>query len=46
MIFFHVIHHFGLVFDGELTANDFKYLKDMLDTMVDIDIKDKEEFIK
>ena len=30
----------------ELITNDFKYLKDMLDTMVDIDIKDKEEFIK
>ena len=38
--------HFGLVFDGELIANIFKYLRDMLDTMVDVDIKDKEEFIK
>ena len=46
MIFFHVIHHFSLVFDGELIANDFKYHRDILDTMVDVDIKDKEEFIK
>jgi hypothetical protein len=29
-----------------LIANDFKYLRDMLDTMVDVDVKDKEEFIK
>jgi hypothetical protein len=30
----------------ELITNDFKYLKDMLDTMVDVNIKDKEEFFK
>ena len=36
----------ALVFDGTLIANDFKYLRDMLDTMVDVDVKDKEEFIK
>ena len=30
----------------ELTANDFKYLRDMLDTMEDADIKEKEESIK
>ena len=30
----------------ELITNDFKYLKDMLDTMVDVNIKDKEESIK
>ena len=35
---------FYIIFDGELIANDFKYLRDILDTMVDI--KDKEEFIK
>ena len=35
-----------IIFDGELIANDFKYPGDMLDTMVDVDIKDKEEFIK
>ena len=44
--FCHVIHHFELVFDKELIENDFKYLKDMLDTMVDVDFKDKEELIK
>ena len=32
--------------EGESIANDFKYLRDMLDTLVDVDIKDKEEFIK
>ena len=42
----HVMHHFGLVFDGVLIANDFKYLRDMLETMVYVDMKDKEEFIK
>ena len=42
----HVTHHFGLVFfDGELIENDFKHLRDMLETMVDVNIKDKEEFI-
>ena len=25
-------------------ANDFKYLKDILDTMEDVDVKDKEVF--
>ena len=40
------VHNFSLVFDGELIANDFKYLRDMLETRVDVDIKDKEEFIK
>ena len=40
--FFVVKHHFGIVFDGELIANDFKYLRDKLDIMVDVDIKDKE----
>ena len=40
------IHHIGLVFDGELIVNVFKYIKDMLDSMVDVDIKDKEELIK
>ena len=30
----------------ELITNDFKYLKDMLDTMVDVNIKDREEFFK
>ena len=29
-----------------MIANDFKYHRDILDTMVDVDIKDKEEFIK
>ena len=33
-------------FDGKLIANYVMYLMDMLDTMVDLDIKDKEEFIK
>ena len=42
LILGHVIHHICLVFGGELIANDFKYLRDMLDTMEDIDIKDKE----
>ena len=46
IIFCHVIHHFDLVFDRELITNDFKYLRDMVDTMVDVEIKDKEEFIK
>ena len=46
LFFCHVKHHFSLVFYLELIANDFKYLKDMLDTMEDVDIKDKEEFIK
>ena len=30
----------------ELITNDFKYLRDMVDTMVYVKIKDKEEFIK
>ena len=46
LFYCHVIHHFGLVFGGESIANDFKYLRDTLDTLVDVDIKDKEEFIK
>ena len=29
-----------------MIAKDFKYLRDMQDTMLDVDIKDKEEFIK
>ena len=45
LFFCHVIYHFGLGIDEELIANDLKYLRDMLDTMVDANIKDKEEFI-
>ena len=30
----------------ELIENDFKYFRDMYDTLVDVKIKDKEEFIK
>ena len=33
-------------FYEELITNDFKYLRDMVDTMVYVKIKDKEEFIK
>jgi hypothetical protein len=39
-------NHFSIVFDEELIKHYVKYLRDMLDTMVDFDIKDKEEFIK
>ena len=46
IIFFHFIYHFDLVFDRELIANDFTFLRDMLDTLVDVEIKEKEEFIK
>ena len=46
LFFCHVVHLFSLAFDGELFADDFKYLIDMLDTIVDIDIKHKEESIK
>ena len=42
----HVLHQFSIVFDEESIANDSKYLRDMFDTMVDVYIKDKEEFIK
>ena len=45
LFFGHVINQFGIVFDRQLIANHFKYLRDMLGTMVDVDIKDKEEFI-
>ena len=44
--FYHVIHHFSLVFDGELIVNNFNYLWFMLNTMVDVNINDKEKFIK
>ena len=44
--FWHVIYHFCLAFDRKLIANNFKYLRDMLDSMVDVNVKDKEEFIK
>ena len=44
--FFVIIHNFGLVFDGKLIAKDFKYLMDMLNTIVDVDIKDKKESIR
>ena len=46
IFFSDVIHHLSQVFDGEMIADDFKYLKDMLDTMVNVDIKVKEEFMK
>ena len=47
-MFCYVIHHISLVFDRKLIANDFKfkYLMDMLETIVDVIIKDKEESIK
>ena len=35
--FGHMIHHFCLVFQYKLIENTFKYLRDMLDTMVDIE---------
>ena len=31
-IFCHVVHYFGLVLEGKSFKNDFKYLRDMLDS--------------
>ena len=44
IILHHVLHCFSIVFDEELIENYFKYLRDKLDTMMDIYIKDKEEW--
>ena len=44
--FCHDVHYFGLVSDGNLIQNSFKYLRDMLDTIMDIKIKDMQEYIK
>ena len=42
----HVIHHLYLFFVEKSNENDFKYLKVMLVTMVDIDDGDQEESFK
>ena len=41
----HVLHQFGLVFEGKLFKTDFKCLIDLLDTLMDVD-KDQVEYIK
>ena len=46
IILHYVLHYFSIVLDEELIENYFKYLRDMLVTMVDVYIKDKKEFIK
>ena len=35
-----MLHHFGLVFDRKFNKNDFKYRRDMLDTLSDVDNED------
>ena len=37
IFFCHAVHHFSLGFDGKSIYNDFKHLRDMLDTFTDVD---------
>ena len=41
-----MIHHLYLFFEGKLNENSFRYLRDLLATMVDVDNGDKKEYIK
>ena len=44
--FGYVIHHFCLVLEEKLIENTFKYLRDTLETMVDIENEYQEESIQ
>ena len=39
LLFFHVIHHFGIGFDRELIENDFKYLREPVENLVNYHIR-------